>query len=248
MKTPEERLARLAGDLKTALGGNFRSAVLYGSAARGDHAGRNSDLNVMVEVEDGAPRVLEPAAAVQRRWEKDGNPPLLIVTGEWIRNSTDVFPLEFMDMLAAHKVFHGEDPLAGVTVSSVNLRLQCEHELRSLVLKLRSAYLDAHGRAGDLRGLIVASFGSVATVARAALRLAGEEVPPRSEAVLEAAAKRFGLETSALHQAARVKQGLKVKDREQMKTLYLKYFDQVASLSRALDGMSPGAHSQERGT
>lgn len=239
-ETPEARLERLVRDLKRTLEGNLRSVVLYGSAARGDHAARTSDLNVMVEVTEGLPERLEPVAAVHRRWIREGNPPFLLVTTEWLRNSTDVFPLEFQDMLAAHRLLHGEDPLGAVTVSPEHLRHQCEHEIRSIVLKLRSGYLDAFEKASRLLDLIVASYGSVATVARAALRLAGDEVPSHSGDVFEAVAKRFGLDPGPLHEVAALKRGGRAGDHERMKSVFLGYFDQVLALGRALDAMKPG--------
>jgi predicted nucleotidyltransferase len=238
MKTPKERLASLVESLAAALGPNLESVVLYGSAARDDHAGRGSDLNVLVVVTDGSPVRLEPASAAERRWRKDGNPPLLFVTAEWMRNSADVFPIEFTDMLASHRVLHGRDPLEGTQVASRNLRLQCEHDLRSLVLKLRAAYLDANGRAGALEDLVAASFGSVAAVARASLRLAGEEIPLRSEEVVDAAARRFRLEAAPLRAALEVKRGRRIKDKGEMRRVFLEYFDQVAALGRALDALA----------
>ncbi len=238
MKPPQERLASLVEGLTSALGPNLDSVVLYGSAARDDHSGRGSDLNVLVVVTDGSPARLEPAAAAERRWRRDGNPPLLFVTCEWMRNSADVFPIEFTDMLASRRVLHGRDPLEGVHVAPRNLRHQCERELRSLVLKLRAAYLDAGGRTRAHEEVVSASFGSLTAVARAALRLAGEEPPLRSEALIEAAARRFGLESGPLLAALAVKKGRKVRGAGEMRGIYLEYFDQVAALSRALDGLS----------
>jgi hypothetical protein len=236
----DARLERLVRDLKKALEGNLRSVVLYGSAARGEHAARTSDLNVMVEVAEGSPERLEPVATVRRRWIREGNPPFLLVTTEWLRNSTDVFPLEFQDMLAAHRLLHGEDPLGALTVSPEHLRHQCEHEIRSIVLKLRSGYLDAFEKAARLLDLIVASYGSVATVARAALRLAGEEVPTCSGEVFETVAKRFGLDPAPLREVAALKRAGRAVDHERMKSLFLGYFDQVLALGRALDTMKRG--------
>jgi hypothetical protein len=225
----------------------LRSVVLYGSAARGDHTGKSSDLNVMVEVQEGDPERLLPAAPVQQRWEREGNRPLLFVTQEWIRGSTDVFPLEFLDMLDAHKILFGEDPLAGVEVSGANLRRQCEHEIRSIVLKLRAAYLDAHGKARHLYDLLAASFGSVATVARAALRLAGDQVPAHSDAVFEAVAGRFGLDAEPFRQVAGLKKAGSPEALERMRTTFLAYFAQIAALGRALDAMTPGSGTVRSG-
>ncbi|HXI04231.1 MAG TPA: nucleotidyltransferase domain-containing protein [Candidatus Saccharimonadales bacterium] len=249
MQTNDTKLTQLVEELRAALGTNLRTVLLYGSAARGDHTGRGSDLNVMAVIEDGAPRGLEPAARTQRRWRKGGNPPILFVTEEWIRNSTDVFPLEFTDMLDARKVLHGADPLEGVTVSQGHLRHQCEHQLRSLVLKLRAAYLDAHGKASDLQELITASIGSVAAVARGALRLTGGPVPLGATEVLDAVSERFHLDRRALLAAAELRGGRPSRSLDEVKAVFLGYFDQIAALGRALDrleGTPGGAGEEER--
>lgn len=247
-KNPDARLRALVSDLDRALAGNLRSVILYGSAARGDWTGRTSDLNVMVVVEDGSLGKLTPAAPAQKKWVREGNPPLLFVTSEWIRNSSDVFPLEFTDILDAHQVFHGEDPLAGILISPANLRHQCEHEARSLVLRLRGAWLEAHDRAGRLFDVITGSYGSVATVARAALRISGAPVPPHADDLFDAVARRFGLRPEPFRKAGVLKKeahrGLGL---ELMREIFLEYFDQVAALGRAIDGMETARGPETRG-
>src|SRR5262245_8733648 len=138
----EKKLEKLVDDLRKAHPDNLSSVVLYGSAARGDHAGTKSDLNVMVVVKMDSPAMLEPAAEVQAAWVKDGNRHLLFVSPDWIRTATDVFPMEFLDMLEARRVLWGAEPLENVSVSPGKLRLQCEREIRTTLLRLRAAYLE----------------------------------------------------------------------------------------------------------
>lgn len=241
--TIESRLSSLVEDLRGSLGSRLVSVVLYGSAARGDHSGASSNLNLLVVVTDDAPERLVAAARTQRAWVKAGNHPLLFVTPEWIRGSTDVFPIEFLDMLDHRKVVFGEDPLAGVAVSKANLRLQCEHELRSLLLKLRAAWLDVHDDARGLFELVAGSFGPVTAVARAALRLTGADLPSRSEDLLRAAASRFGLDAAPLLEAAALKRAGRPGDLAAMRSTFLGFFSQIETLGRALDSLrhGPGA-------
>jgi len=239
--TTESILSRLLEDLKDDLGGDLLAVVLYGSAARGEHAGAASNLNLLVVVADDSPQRIVAAAKTQRHWVKAGHPPLLFVTPEWIRCSTDVFPMEFLDLLDHRKILAGDDPLAGVTVSSENLRLQCEHEIRSILLKLRASWLDAHGDAREIFRLVTGSLGPVAAVARAALRLSGERVPPRTEEAFEAVARRFGLEASKLLAGAALKKSGREGDLARMKEVFLAYFSQIEALGRALDTLPADA-------
>ena len=233
----ESKLDRLVNDLRAALGDNLLSVVLYGSAARGDHAGAMSDLNVMVVARMDAPAMLEPAAKIQKDWVKGGNRHLLFVTPEWIRSATDVFPMEFLDMLDARRVLWGTEPLEGVAVTPANLRLPCEREIRTILLNLRASYLEVHDSAQGLLDLIVASYGPVTAIARAALRLSEEPVPARSDEMFEAAARRFGLEPASLRDAGTLKKAGRAESLPRMKSALLAWFAQIEALGRALDTM-----------
>src|SRR5262249_30616320 len=70
------------------------SAVLYGSAARGDFVPGWSDINLMVVVDALAREALRGLGPGLGEWRKAaGEPPLLITRPEWARAS-DVFPIE----------------------------------------------------------------------------------------------------------------------------------------------------------
>jgi len=241
--TTEATLSRLVEDLRGDLGGDLLSVVPESLTEKGEHAGAASNLNLLVVVADDSPQRIVAAAKTQRTWVKAGHHPLLFVTPEWIRRSTDVFPIEFLDMLDHRKVLAGADPLAGVAVSNVNLRLQCEHEIRSILLKLRASWLDAHGDAREIFGLVAGSLGPVAAISRAALRLAGENVPSGTEGVFEAVARRFGVEAVPLLDAAALKRSGRAGDHARMKGIFLAYFSQIEALGRALDSLTAGAGS-----
>ena len=105
----------------TALPSGY-SAVLYGSAARGDYVPGWSDINLLLVVDGLAAEVLRGLGRGLGEWRKAAaEPPLLITRAEWAR-ATDVFPIEITDMRAAHKVLRGADPLIGLEVSPADLR------------------------------------------------------------------------------------------------------------------------------
>ncbi|MBI3448751.1 MAG: nucleotidyltransferase domain-containing protein [Acidobacteria bacterium] len=233
----ESKLDALIANLRAALHGDLVSVVLYGSAARDEHAGEASNLNLLVVVTDDAPERLLAAAGPQKRWTKDGNPPLLFVTPRWIHDSTDVFPMEFLDMLDHRKILSGADPLAGVAVSRANLRLQCEREARSILLKLRAAWLEASGDSRALHDLVTSSLGPVMALVRGSLRLAGEPVPSRTSDVLLALARRFDLDAAPFAAAVAVKGAGPKRDSERLRLVFLRYFEGVERLGRALDAL-----------
>jgi len=234
----ESNLTRLVADLGRDLATDLRSVILYGSAARGDPSGSSSDLNLLIVVADDSPGKLVRVSKTAREWVKAGNPPLLFVTAEWIRRSTDVFPIEFLDMLDHRRVCFGDDPLAGVTVSTANLRLQCEREIRSILLKLRASWLQSHDDSGKLFEILASSFGPATAIARAALRLAGERAPAQAGETFQAAARVFGIDAAPLLEAAAVKREGGARDLPRMTRVFLGWFAQIEALGRALDASS----------
>src|SRR5947207_14996974 len=121
-------LEELVSQLRAAFGTALRSVVLYGSAAAGEHIPKRSDLNVLVIVDSlDAPR-LAAASAASRAWADAGNPaPLTMTMSEW-RGSSDIFPMEYADILERHRVLFGEAPFDGISVDRKDLRLQLEQE------------------------------------------------------------------------------------------------------------------------
>ena len=119
-------LEELVSQLRAAYGESLRSVVLYGSAARGEHIAKRSDYNVLVLLDALDPARLAAASAAARSWAEAGNPaPLTMTMSEW-RGSSDIFPMEYADILERHKILFGDPPFEGVRVERSDLRLQLE--------------------------------------------------------------------------------------------------------------------------
>ncbi|MGH7526439.1 MAG: hypothetical protein ACREMX_07020, partial [Gemmatimonadales bacterium] len=127
-----------------ALGSGY-SAVLYGSAARGDFVPGRSDINLMLIVDDLSPPVLRSLGPAFTGWQKSAlEPPLLISRSEWNR-ATDTFPIEITDIRAGYQVLRGADPLAALEVDRADLRRALEREFRGKLLRLRQGYAASAG-------------------------------------------------------------------------------------------------------
>lgn len=170
---------RYASELSVTLGDRLRSVVLHGSVARGEAVKGVSDVNLLVLLDTVDPTVLQDLAPHARRWRKESRAlPLVLTWDEWAA-AADVFAIETADMLDAHAVLHGDDPLTGATVRNRHLRVQAERELRVKLIHLREGLLAAADHPDELGELIVAALPSVVTYLRAALRLGGQTVEGR---------------------------------------------------------------------
>lgn len=169
-------LENLVSQLRVAFGSELRAVVLYGSAAAGEHLPKKSDYNVLVLVDSLAANRLVAASAAIKAWSDDGNPaPLTLTMDEW-HGSSDIFPMEYADVLERHRVLFG-DLVMDIKIDPAHLRLQVEHEAMGTLLQLRRGALAAGNDPRAQLTLLEHVSSTVMVVFRAVLRLR-TEVPP----------------------------------------------------------------------
>jgi predicted nucleotidyltransferase len=180
-----------------ALGAGY-SALLYGSAARGDYLPGRSNINLMLVLDDPSPARLRGLAPAFAAWRKSAaEPPLLISRAEWARAS-DVFPIEITDMRAGYQVLRGADPLGDARVQPRDLRQALERELRGKLLRLRQGYAAAGGDGKGLGDLATGSVATILVLLRSLLTLAGRPVPASPVSLATEAAGLIGIAAGSL--------------------------------------------------
>jgi hypothetical protein len=233
-------LEELVRQLVLVYGDGLRCVAVYGSAARGEQIAKRSDVNVFVIVDAIDMDHLRREAAVARAWREAGNPPPLTLTlAEW-RGSADIFPMEYADILAYHRVLHGAVPVEGVAVRLPELRLQLEHEVRSKLLRLRHAVLSSGAEPRAMSALLEESASAMLVLLRAVLRLAGEEPPTDSLAVIDRVRARTGLEVDMFARAVRHARGVARLDAAAATRTVEEYLAGVAALAVWVDEHGAG--------
>jgi hypothetical protein len=176
-----------------ALGQGY-SAVLYGSAARGDFIPGRSNINLMVVMDQLTPSTLRSLSRAFTGWRKGTpEPPLMLSRAEWTR-ATDAFPIEITDMRTAYRVLRGPDPLQGVRVDLADLRNALEREFRGKLLRLRQGYATYAPDPAALGKLGLQSAGTILVLLRGVLTLIGKPVPADPLELAAAAAAAIGFE------------------------------------------------------
>ena len=89
-------LENFISNLKVIYSGELISVVLYGSVASGEFSNRHSNLNLLVVLKETDLRTLGRAAKAVLKLNKSIHP--LFLTPDYINRSTDIFPIEFLDM------------------------------------------------------------------------------------------------------------------------------------------------------
>lgn len=198
MSEPWEAIvSNLLAELDKACGKGY-SAVLYGSAARGDWVEGVSDVNLLLVADDTSPAMLQRLNEPFAAWRRSGNPPpLLFNSAEW-PSASDAFPIEAVDILHAHRVLRGSDPVGHLSVDNADLRLLLEHELRGKLLQLRRGYVALVGEPAALSQLGVTSMPTIQILLRGILALRGVTIPRDPEALIREAARITGADAGAL--------------------------------------------------
>ncbi|MCC6242334.1 MAG: hypothetical protein IT353_05810 [Gemmatimonadaceae bacterium] len=204
----------LVTQLRQAHGDSLVAIVLYGSAASEEAIAGRSDQNVLVIVESITIETLRALSQTVRAWHEAGNPPPLELTRqEWL-TSSDVFPMEYADILERHHVLVGALPLDGVSVKRDTLRLQVEQEARGKLLRLRRAVMTAGEDVARQRELLRSSLSAILVVFRGVLRLHGE-TPARDAAdVIAHVGARTGIDATPFARVAQFVRGGAIADAE----------------------------------
>jgi predicted nucleotidyltransferase len=170
------------------------SAVLYGSAARGDFVPGRSDINLLLVVDDLTPQTLRSLGRAFTGWRKSTTePPLILSRSEWGRAS-DAFPIEITDMRLSYRVLRGSDPLEGIQPVLMDLRKALEREFRGKLLRLRQGYATYAPDPAALGTLGLQSAATILVLLRGVLTVVGRPVPSESMELSKAAAETVGFE------------------------------------------------------
>jgi hypothetical protein len=232
-------LDQLVEQLRKAFGDELRSVVLYGSAAVGQHIAKRSDYNVLVLVDSIDLEFLHREAAITRAWAEAGNPPPLTLTMQEWRSSSDIFPMEYADILGNHRVLHGTAPFDGISVKPADLRLQLENQTMGKLLQLRSGILASGGDRKRLVELLAASLSTFMVIFRSVVRYLGEEAPADYEALCKRVTALTGVNTEQFARVVRHVRGEHKLAEQEVTPVLAGYLATARQLAQYIDQRPP---------
>ncbi len=231
----ERLLERSRLGLISALGDNLVSLLVFGSAAAGDFLPAASDVNLLAVLRRIEPKDLARVRAFHRGLARHRLSPPLLMTESFLRDSADVFPIEFLEIREKHRVLHGPDPFANLEISLVNLRHECEHEIKGRLLRLRQSFLEIGGGARSLRALLLAGQRANQPAFRAALRLKRIAPPVKADELPAALAEHFSLDPHVFERVRQLRLGKLHLSSSALRQLWEEYLREVDKLAQAVD-------------
>jgi hypothetical protein len=229
------KLDEFVASLKTAARENLRSVILYGSAATEEFHAKHSDLNLLCVVHQADAAHLDTLRGPVEWWTRHGQRPPLVFTLEELRRSADVFTIELLDMKSRHRILHGENVLAEISVPMRFHSMQVERELRTDWLRLRQAILAAPGKPKVTLELMLSSFSAFAALFRHALIALGEPPAETKREAIDRIAKFATADPAGFHTILAVREG-KMKEREvNVESTLHQYFAFVEAVTDKFD-------------
>jgi predicted nucleotidyltransferase len=242
---PEKQIEEFVGRIRQAAGENLQSIILFGSAASGEFHPEFSNVNLLCVVREASYASLIAVAPAVEWWTRQKHHVPLLLTGEELERSADVFSIELLDMQQRHRVLFGTDVLAGLTIPMHFHRAQLEYELREKTILLRERLLLAGTDKKQLRELLLASLSTFVTLFRHSLIALGEKPSDSKRDTIGTLAQRIKFDPTPFLQLLDIREHKaeqKQFDSADVVTRYLAAIQQVtAAVDRMLD--STGSHS-----
>jgi hypothetical protein len=181
-----EPVGQYAALVREIAGERAKALTLFGAATAGSFdPDRHTVSNVLV-LDAVDLNVLRRLAEHGAKLGKARISAPLIMTPKYIRASLDTFPLELIEIHQNHLTLFGQDHFAGLSFEDTHVRLQCERELKAILIGLRQGLLAAAGRGKLLSELEVGAGEGLMRTLRGLLWLKGQrEAKPAHEVLAE---------------------------------------------------------------
>ena len=198
-----KNLDKFVEELKNTLGENLLSVIAFGSQANVEDA--KSNLNLMIVTNELTAENLYDISKPVKKWVKGKNPiPVIMNRDEWY-SSFDVYAIEYADIKENYRIIYGEDLIPTISINKYFLRLQCESELKSLLLKYKNNFLMNVKSDREMKKLLNNVIKTLLVIFRSVLRLHDSAVPYRAVDIIEFASNYLSFNKIVMSKIAKVR-------------------------------------------
>jgi len=196
-----DSVTAFAEKLLAAFGNNLQSITVVGSSLTDDFRPDSSDINTVLVLGEQTLASLNAIASMAKPMSRKKISPPLLMTQSYIERSRDVFGVEFLDFQLAHETIMGDDPFASLEFDKKDVRIQCERELKAMLIRLRQGYIAAAANKKLVRDILISTAKGMAPLLRAMLWLKDIDRTARAVATFAKAAGEFSIDTNTLTSA-----------------------------------------------
>jgi hypothetical protein len=229
-------LEEFRAEVEGIFGEELVSLTRYGSHSKEQPENASGEVSVIIVVRTLRRKALSAYRNIAHRYARRGIPAPPIFTENFLKESADVFPLEFLGMTEIRQVLSGKDIVAELEISTGNLRHQVEFELKGKLLSLRRMYMGAFGNK-EMLDVARETVGSIVAVARGLLLLTDHGAPHGKEEIVGEIEKDFGVTLPFIREAIAARRGAKI-PLGRAEDLLFGYMEEVEKLCSLADQFS----------
>jgi hypothetical protein len=197
--------------------------------------------NLVVVLKNDAIENIVKAHSITKSIRRKGVEPPLVISPEYIANSLDSFPLEFMNIKTDYYNIKSEkDVFSDLVFEKKYIRLQAERELKSKILLIKMAVFDYYSDAKMLRELIKTSVQSIEPVLKGILFLLDKEIPLGHEELFLKTDEATSFDIDSLLTAVHFTMSKIKLSKEELMDFFNKYTSQLQALSDFVEQMQIG--------
>lgn len=211
------------------------SFYLIGSAVTRDFNPKYSDINTLILVKEIKMPFFDFISTLGRRYGKKRIRAPLIITPEYINRSLQEFPLEFLEMKLVHQLVYGDDILPTIKIEKIDVRLQCERELKGRLQNLCQGYIKAMGDRKVLTDLFVQSISGYFPIFHGILFLYDHKMLTAKSDVLCALEKYLDIDTTIFTRLLEIKSHNRYPPLETLKEIFKNLYHRVDDIARKID-------------
>ncbi len=194
-----DRIRPFMESVAASLGSHLQCAAVTGSAVVQGPDFDSTTIHSVLVFDELALRYVEEIAPLGKKYGRKGVAAPLVMSSEYIRESLDVFPLEFLSIKLAHVTVHGKDVFEKLEIPPADLRRQCERELKSFLIRLRQGYLSSAGNVRVLEKVLRDAASSFFSIVRGVLHLLHAEILHDERKDVETLKEKVELSATPIH-------------------------------------------------
>lgn len=215
----------------------IHSIHLTGSVLTTDYDPKHSDINSIVILKQMNLSSIENLAPLGKKYGKKSISAPLVMTPEYIQQSLDVFPIEFLEIKLLHHTWMGEDIFKDIQINPSDLRRQCERELKIRLIGLRQDYISSIGNRKILTDSFIGALSGYIPLFRGLILLHGKEPPLENADVLSLVAETMGVNIEPFKSIWKLKRERSKPSLQQLNTLFEDCYGIVEKLGDVINAL-----------
>ena len=159
------------------------------------------------------------------------------MTPDYIQQSLDVFPIEFLEIKLLHHTCIGEDVFKDIQINPSDLRRQCERESKIRLIGLRQDYVLSAGNRKKLAEAFINAFSGYIPLFRGIITLHGQEPPIENKRALSLLEEISGIDIHPFHEIWKLKQDRSKPILQQLNTLFEDCYEIIRKLGDIINAL-----------